>query len=389
MRRKLQLVTTVALSLDTFLAGQPRHLSNSFDVTLISSDGGRLAGVGLREGVPTHGVEMTRSISPLADLAAVWRLFRWFRRTKPDLVQSYTPKAGLVVMVAAAMAGVPVRVHGVVGMPLMETLGIRRALLTYAERATYSFCTHLTCNSRGLAAWMSENVSDSREITVLGSGSINGVDVDRYLPAETSSRRAARERLGIRSTSVVLLFVGRLVRDKGVEELLAAFDRLRSTGRDVVLLLAGSEEPDRDPLPHSVIRQLRASEGIVQVGWADDVRPYYAAADVFVLPSYREGLPTSLLEASACGLACVATDINGCNEVIVPGQTGLLVPPKDADALALALETTLTPAYRQALGRAARQRVIEHYDQRALWDEIVDFYHRLLIEAGRPSSVAG
>ncbi|GAA3607320.1 glycosyltransferase family 4 protein [Microlunatus ginsengisoli] len=378
MRPRLHLATTVPQSLDSLLVGQPAYLSRQFDVTVISSPGDRLDAVADREGVAAFGVEMKRAVTPLADVAALWQLCRWFRRTRPQLVQSYTPKAGLLVMAAAALARVPVRVHGIVGMPLMEASGLRRQLLLAAERATYALSTRLTCNSTGLRSWVLDHVSSARRIDVIGEGSINGVDPARYRPADANARASARRLFGIDEDATVILYAGRLVGDKGIGELLLAFEQLRSEHDDVVLLLVGSAEPERDPLSEQAAQLLRSSDGIVNVGWCDDVRPYYSAADIFALPSYREGLPNALLEASACGLACVATDINGCNEVVADAETGLLIPVRDSAALASALERLLDVDLRARLGCAARRRVRERYDQRLFWESLLDFYRSVV-----------
>lgn len=380
----LHLVTTVPVSLVTLVQGQPRRLSDRFCVTVLSTPAPELAIAARAEGVRAHGIAMTRRISPLADLRALTQLYRWFRRERPQLVQSYTPKAGLLAMTAARLAGVPVRVHGIVGMPLMEAVGPRRRLLAATERITYAMASHLTCNSTGLRRWVREHLAADREITVVGHGSINGVDLGRFVPASGAARTAARLELGIDPDAVVFAFVGRLVRDKGVEELLAAFEQLRRGRPDAVLLLAGEEEPELDPLTEEARQRLRQLDGVVRAGWRDEVGPIYAAADVCVLPSYREGLPNCLLEAGACGLPAVATDINGCNEVVAPGVTGLLVPAKDTVALAGAMGRLLDPDTRTRMGGAARSRVAERFEREAFCSALTRYYEGLLAAVPEP-----
>jgi glycosyltransferase involved in cell wall biosynthesis len=381
---KLHIATTVPMSVDTLLAGQPARLAETFAVTLVAAPGPELVAAGLREGVPTRGIAMTRSITPLADLAAVWRLFRWFREERPQVVQSYTPKAGLLVMTAARLAGVPVRIHGIVGMPLMEATGLRRQVLAVAERLTYRMANQLTCNSTGLSRWVREHLRPRRELTVIGHGSINGVDVDRFRPASPVLRQQRRRELGIDQDSVVFVFVGRLVRDKGVEELLVAFEHLQRQRPEVVLLLVGEEEPERDPLSPAARQRLGSVPGVRRLGWYDDVRPAFAVADVCVLPSYREGLPTTLLEAAACGLPAVTTDINGCNEVVVDGCTGILVAAKDAVALQAGMARLLDRSERALMGAAARRRVTERFEHQAFCRALVAYYERAVGSVPEP-----
>ncbi len=374
----LQIVTTVPQSLYTLLAGQPRQLSRFFDVTLIASPGTALDAAGDREGVRTHGVPMTRTITPAADLLALGRLYRWFRRERPQIVQSYTPKAGLLAMTAAWLARVPVRVHGIVGMPLMEARGLQRYVLALTERTTYAMATHLICNSTGLRSWVEENLAPRRTITVVGEGSINGVETDRFTPASEEARLEARRLLGIDDEATVYVFLGRLVHAKGVEELLQSFDALRQAHDHLMLLIVGDQEKALDPLSASAVDRLSADAGVIQIGWRDDVRPILAAADVCVLPSHREGLPNILLEAAASGLPAVASDINGCNEVVEHGRTGILVPAKDVQALYGGLVTLLDPATRRSMGEAARERIITRYEHEAFCRALVAYYTETL-----------
>lgn len=237
----------------------------------------------------------------------------------------------------------------------------------------------LTCNSNGLRRWVTEHLAGDREITVVGHGSINGVDTDRFVPATQTARQEAREALGIDPGALVFAFVARLVRDKGVEELLAAFEQLQGGRSDEVLLLAGKEEPERDPLGDDARQRLERLDGVVRVGGRDEVVPIYAAADGCVLPSYREGLPTCLLEAGAGGLPAVATDINGCNEIVADELTGLLVPAKDPGALAEAMARLRDPGTRTRMGQAARSRVVERFEQDSFCRELTRYYQRLFV----------
>lgn len=379
MRPRLCLITSVVESLSVLLRGQPRFLSEHFDVTLITSPSPRLDALRDQEGVDVVPFGMPRQITPRADLGTLARLTRHLRRAAPDLVQTYTPKAGLLGMLAARAAGVPHRVHGIVGMPLMEATGARRRILGLTERTTYAAATHLTCNSVQLRDWVRSHLTD-RPVAVIGSGSINGIDTERWRPgADPDARRQTRGQLGLGDEHLVFVFVGRLVRDKGTAELVEAFDRLVADHPRARLLLVGHEEPELDPLPPATAARIAAGGGIVTSGFVADVQPLLAASDVFVLPSYREGLPNSLLEAGAVGLPSITTDINGCNEVVVDRQTGLLVPPKSAGALARAMaQLASDPALRATMGASARDSVVRRYDQARFWEELLAYYEEIL-----------
>ena len=383
MKPRLCLITSVVESLSVLLRGQPRFLADHFDITLITSPSPQLDALRDREGVDVVPCEMPRRITPRADLVTLRRLARYLRHIAPDLVQTYTPKAGLLGMLAAGRARVPHRVHGIVGMPLMEASGARRRILGLTERTTYAAATHLICNSLQLRDWVRTHLTD-RPVTVIGDGSINGIDTERWRPdPDPAQRRRTRHTLGLDPSHLLFVFVGRLVRDKGAAELVAAFDQVRRVHPEARLLLVGHEEPRLDPLPPVTTARIAAGDGIVTPGFVADVQPLLAASDVFVLPSYREGLPNSLLEAGAVGLPAITTDINGCNEVVIDSQTGILVPPKDPGALAAAMRHLASdPTLRATMGRAARHSVVDRYDQTRFWRRLLAYYQELL-DGGR------
>lgn len=386
---KLCLAATSSMTFATLLEGQPRYLSRFYDVSMVcGADARFLDRVQQQERMRPHVVPFTRQITPQTDLKALGQLVAYFRRTRPDIVQTYTPKAGLIGMMAARLAGVPIRVHGVVGMPLMEASGSRAAILHVTERLTYANATHLTSNSTGLREWIWQHLT-RRPITVPGHGSINGVDVERFDDDGSDEDKAhLRDDLGIGRDQLVFLFVGRVVRDKGIEELVTAFTRLSDDHPSARLLLVGDYEPELDPVSPEVDEAIRTHPMLVKTGFVSDVRRYMAISDAFVLPSYREGLPNSLIEAGAMGLPSIATDINGCNEVIVPGENGVLVPAKDPQALEHEMRRMLDdPAHRAALRAASRPSVVRRYSQDILWPELHRLYQRLLGEAGQAGRV--
>ena len=372
MKEKLWIVTTVADSLDSLIEGQPKFLNQYFDVTIVSSPSARLITVAERENVAWQAVKLSRTISPFRDLLSIWKMYRLLRKNRPDIIQSYTPKAGLVTMIAARLARVPRRIHGVVGMPLMEAQGIRRNIMKFAEQFTYVNATALTSNSFGLREFIQAQLT-KKPITVIGSGSINGVDVNYYDRANLNSN--VRTSLGISEQSTVFVYVGRLVPDKGIVELVGAFLELADSGSPVDLFLLGEEEGDLTPLPTKTRKLMATSDSIHQLGWHPDVRPYLAAANVFVLPSYREGLPNSVLEAGAMSLPSIVTDINGCNEIVENGINGNLVPVKDSRKLREAMEFLRENRNEiEVMGNMARVRVINSFEQEGFWIQLAGYY---------------
>lgn len=377
---RLIVVATVSHVFSTFLAGQPAVLSRDFAVTLVAQPGIELESVGRAENVDTRGIPMTRQITPLRDLRALWSLYKLFRLIRPNIVQSYTPKAGLLAMIAARLARVPVRVHGVIGMPLMEATGWRLEVLRAAELATYASATSLTCNSHRLREWMHESLT-RRQVQVLGQGSINGIDTNRFAPPTVDQRVENRNRWGLATENCVYLFAGRMVKEKGLDELVAAFEVLLRTAPQSRLLLVGDFDENGDAVSPETRASIVSNVAIVWTGWLADVLPAYGAADVFVLPSYREGMPNALLEAASVGLPVIATDINGCNEIVEPGHTGLLVRPKDAASLTTAMLALSASDVRAAMGHNARDRIVADFEHATFCDRLVRFYNEVLAVA--------
>lgn len=372
MKPKLWIVTTVSESLDSLIEGQPKFLDQYFAVTIVSSPSIQLVNTAIREKVEWDSVKLTRTISPIQDLLSLWKMYQLLKKNRPDIIQSYTPKAGLITMIAARMAGVPIRIHGIVGMPLMEARGMRRKIMKFAEKLTYVNATALTSNSFGLRDYVNTHLT-KRSIVVVGNGSINGVNVDYFKQDLNSSN--TRANLGISDGSTAFVFVGRLVPDKGIVELVKAFTELSRVESEIDLLLVGDEEDELTPLPEETRELISKSRRIHTLGWCKDVRPYMSAADVFVLPSYREGLPNSVLEAGAMNLPSIVTDINGCNEVVESGSNGILVPAKDHIALKHAMlflhENKETAA---KMGDYARFRILESFNQNNFWQQLAEFY---------------
>ena len=382
-------ITTVPMSL-RFLRGQVGYMqARGFTVDALSSPGALLHQFAAEEGTGAHAVEMPRRISPLRDLIAVWRIVQVIRQVRPHIVHAHTPKGGLLGMIAAWLARVPVRVYHMRGLPFVTASGYRRRLLVATERIACRLAQRVICIGPSLRdeAVRARLCPPDRLVVLCGGG--NGTDAESlFNPARVSdSRVAIRQRLDIPAQAVVIGFVGRLVRDKGVIELAEAWSVVREVVPDAHLLIIGEPEP-RDPVPEAILSQLQADDRVHMVGFVADLTdmpPHYTAMDMLVLPTYREGFPNVPLEAAAMGLPVVATRVTGCVDAVLDGVTGTLVPVGDSGALARAIRAYLDdPALRQQHGAAGRERVLRDFQPKAIWQALYAHYVDLLAQAGIP-----
>lgn len=382
---RLLRITTVPISLKILLNGQLNYFSSlGFEVLAVSSSGKEVPDL-QAAGIHHQTVEMTRKITPLRDLVALWKLMRVIRKFKPDIVHTHTPKAGLLGMLAAYLCGVKVRLHTVAGLPLMEYKGVTQKILILAERLTYYCATGVYPNSWGLRAYIEMYIMrDQRKLRVIGKGSSNGINSGFFqpTPALDEAAVAIRGKYGIRQNDVVFSFVGRIVRSKGISELIAAFRELTGVhfnGRKCYLMLIGDFEQQLDPITDHEYQFLHNTPEVILTGFQTDVRPYLRASDVFVFPSYREGFPNVVMQACCLELPCIVSDINGCNEIISNGQTGVIVPVKEIDPLVKAMrELALNEDQRREFAISARTKVVSDFDQQYVWDELRKEYERLL-----------
>lgn len=381
-KQKLLRITTVPVSLQILLRGQHRFMSQYYEVIGISSSGKVLENVGFDEGIRTIPVEMTRSISPFRDIISLWKLCTILLKEKPQIVHTHTPKAGIIGMLAAWLCGVPVRMHTVAGLPLMEAVGLKRKLLDLVEKITYSCATKVYPNSIGLKdIILQNNYCPASKIRVIGNGSSNGIDTGYFSPQQIlqASRVTLKEDYKIAVNDLVFVFVGRLVADKGINELIKAFTRVSQRHSNAKLLLVGDRESDLDPLNEETEQLLHNHKGIVQTGYQSDVRPFLSIADVLTFPSYREGFPNVVMQAGAMGLPSIVTNINGCNEIIQDNVNGLIIPPKDPHALENAmLELLENEEKRNRLAKNARPLIVERYEQQKVWELIKQEYDEQL-----------
>ncbi len=371
-------MTTVPLSLDKLLDGQLRFMSDHYDVTAVSSEKDYLEKVGRKENVPVFYLEMTRKITPFRDFISVWKLYLFLKKHKPFIVHSHTPKAGITGMLAAKLAGVPHRLHTVAGLPLLEVSGLKRKMLDFVEKLTYFCATNVYPNSYGLRDIILKNgYCPAGKLKVLASGSSNGIDTSRFSPEHFSEaqKNELRKNLGISPDDFVFIFVGRLVGDKGINELVAAFDRFSSENEKVKLLLVGTPEADLNPLLPVTLQKTETNKSIITAGFQNDVRPYFAISDALVFPSYREGFPNVVMQAGAMGLPCIVSDINGCNEIISEGKNGLIIPVKNTEAILDALQKMLdNKLLYEEMRQNARSIIVKNYEQKTVWEAILNEY---------------
>ncbi len=358
--------------------GQLAYLErHGFDVTLVAAPGQALEEVGRHEGVRTIGVPMRREIHLLRDLGSLLRLCRLLRSARPDLVSAGTPKAGLLGMLAARLSGVPVRIYLLRGLRLETAGGWRRRLLRLTERLAAGCATRVVCVGPSLRhLYVGAGLAPAHKVVLLGRGSSNGVDLDRFRPAAPDEAAQLRRELGLPAAAPVIGFVGRFTRDKGIADLALAFDAVRVRSPDARLLLVGHFESG-DPLPAGIRERLGGGRGIVVHPFAADSAPLYRAMDLLALPSYREGLPNAPLEAAACELPVAAYAATGTVDAVEDGVTGTLVPVGDWQALAAALGRYLEdPELRRRHGEAGRRRMSREFDRRLVWEAWAAEYRR-------------
>lgn len=378
-RQKLIRITTVPMSLHKLLKGQMKFMSAYYDVVAVSGDSDILRVVAANEGVEVKGLEMTREITPWKDIHSLWKMYRFFRKEKPYIVHTHTPKAGIVGMMAAWFARVPLRLHTVAGLPLMEATGFKRHLLNFVERLTYSFATKVYPNSYGLRDFIvKEKLCVEEKLQVIGYGSSNGIDTSYFDPVLITSedKETLRNILKIDETEFIFIFIGRLVKDKGINELIDAF--VKTSTQKCKLLLVGPYENELDPLLPTTKQIIESNPDIITVGYQEDVRPYLAISNCLVFPSYREGFPNVVMQAGAMGLPSIVTNINGCNEIIIEGVNGIVIPVKDVAALTKAMKSVLdNPVELYRMASNARQLIVNRYEQRTVWEAILDEYKEL------------
>jgi len=379
--KKLVRITTVPVSLDKLLGNQLHFMNEHYEVTAVSSDRESLRKIADKYGIGHHHIEMTRKITPFKDLKSFWQVYRFLRTHRPEIVHTHTPKAGLIGMAAAFFAGVPVRMHTVAGLPLLQAKGLKKQVLKIAERTTYSFANGVYPNSFNMEKIIEDyGFCSAGKLKVIGNGSSNGIDLQHFDPEQYPEEEVKKIKtsLGITENDFTFVFVGRLVKDKGINELVSAFSALSKKYKGPFkLLLVGNYEEKLDPLLPETLKEIAQNPNIISTGFREDVRPYFAVSDALAFPSYREGFPNVVLQAAAMNLPCIVTNINGCNEIVADGVNGLLMPVKDEIALEQAMYRLYSDHSLYAkLQSNARNSIEGRFTQTLLWSQIREEYDR-------------
>ncbi len=375
---RILVLTTVPQTMAAFFPRQLRSLAEAgFDVHAVASPGEELNQLGRECGITTHGVPMERQVKPLQDAASLWNLVRLIRRIRPQVVHAHTPKAGLLGMIAATIARVPVRLYTVHGLPLLTRTGLWRSVLEAAERTSAALSTRTYCVSRSVRREViALKLCPENKVFTLGAGSCAGIDLHRFQPI--TERTAARTALGIPADAILATFIGRLAKDKGIGVLADAWPEVTRRHPNMHLLLAGEDDPT-DPVPPEALARLRQEPTVKMVGSirSADIPAIYAASDICVLPTFREGLSQVSLEAAAMGVPIVASQVPGLDAVL-HGVTGLLVPPLEPLLLADAIvKLAADPALRREMGLAGIHHVRTNFSEQRLNSLWMAEYQRL------------
>jgi glycosyltransferase involved in cell wall biosynthesis len=382
---KLIRITTVPMALQYLLPGQMKYMKEQgFDVIMVSADGKERAEVIRSEGCEHHIIPMTRKITPFADLRSLWRLYRFFKKEKPDIVHSHTPKAGLLGMLAARMAGVKIRIHTVAGLRFMTSGGFTRTILIKMEKFTAGCATNVWPNSQSLMDYIKKNrLAAPKKLQVIGFGSSNGINLQRYSTSVLQNEKLGevKQQLQYKEDIIYLLCVGRIVKDKGIDELFTAFDHVYNDKKELRLVLLGSFEDELDPVSENARRILKEHPGIIHINWSDKVEYFMHLAAMLVHPSYREGFPNVLLQAGAMNCPVICSRIEGNVDIVDDGQTGLIFEVKDAISLENKLRYALEhPGQLKAFSVQLKQKIEKRFDQRFVYESLKNKYLELLSE---------
>jgi glycosyltransferase involved in cell wall biosynthesis len=366
-----------------FISGQPKFLKHrGFDTHVISTSGPMLEQFSIKENVQGIGVRITRAITPLRDIGTIISLWKQLRQIRPDIVEAHMTKAGMLGMIAARLARVPVCIYHNHGMGFLSSRGVKRILLKLSERVACALAHQVIFVSHSVRTCAdAEGLCSISKTKVLANGSINGIDSkvrfnpDRITFQERTNQRAE---LGIPSDAMVLGYVGRIMQIKGINELMAAWSELKVLHPKLHLLVVGSFD-NRDSIPREIATILTTDPRVHMTGFVSNTEALYATMDVLALPSYHEGFPVVLLEAAAMALPVVASRIPGTIDAIQDGTTGSLVPPRDSAALASSIDRYLQePDLRRRHGLAARQRVMRDFQPAELWAAVHSTYSEFI-----------
>lgn len=376
--KKVFRITTVPISLNGLFRGQLKMLNQHFDLVGVSSPGSELEEVHQREGIRVIALPMERHISLIKDFISLIRMTFLFLKEKPEMIHSYTPKAGLISMMAGWIAGVPVRMHTFTGLVFPTATGLKQKILIFTDRLTCACATHINPEGNGVKKDLIKYHITKKPLKIIANGNVNGIDLEYFQrTAEVEQAALHYKKEGV----FTFCFIGRVVRDKGINELISAFVRLQKKYAKIRLILVGPFEKKLDPISEETENQIFHNSAIEFMDFQNDVRPFLVASDAFVLPSYREGFPNAVIQAGAMCLPSIVTDINGSNEIVEAGKNGVIVEPQNEVALYQAMEDfVLHPEKVKAMAQNCRRMMAERFDQKIVWAALLDEYKTLLKE---------
>ena len=376
-KKKFFIITTVPVSLN-FFSGQTQVLKREFDVEVVSGSGIKMDSFCKKEEVKGHVIEMKREISFFSDLKSLLQLVFLFLRERPDIIHGSTPKAGLLSMISGWMTRVPARIYYIHGLRYQGATGIKKKILITMEKLSCFFATDIFSVSTGVKEVLGTDQITVKKINIIGNGSVNGIDID-YFSVKNPDIVDIRDHYNIGKDDFIFGFVGRIVKDKGIHELVHSFLKINKTFVETKLLLVGNYEDLLSPLDKAVKMEIEHNKNIINTGFQHDIRPFLKIMDIFVFPSYREGFGVSLMEAAAMEVPIIATDIIGCNEVIKEGYNGVLVPPKSTEVLMKTMEMLLLNKKKlEDISHVTREFVIDKYEQKELWEKTLEAYCKVV-----------
>ncbi|MEY8610511.1 glycosyltransferase family 4 protein [Parabacteroides segnis] len=376
MRKKLIRISTIPVSLETLLKGQLKMLSEHYEVVAVSSPGEKMKVLEEREGVRTVSISMERRISLVKDFISLLRLIILFAKERPDMVHSITPKAGLLSMLAAWITRVPVRMHTFTGLVFPTTTGKMQKLLIAMDRLTCFCATHINPEGEGVKRDLINYKITSKPLHVIANGNVNGIDLEYF---DRTPEVMEKARSYKKEGTFTFCFVGRMVKDKGINELVHSFLRLYQDDARVRLLLVGPFEKELDPVLPEVEEQILHHPGICFMGFQSDVRSFLVASDALVFPSYREGFPNVVIQAGAMGIPAIVTDINGCNEIVLPDRNGMIIPTKNEQALYESMKYFASHLVEvEKMAANARPLIVSRYEQRMVWNALLAEYKSII-----------
>jgi len=371
------------MALKYLLPGQMHFMQqNGFDVLMISADGKEREDVMEREGCPHIIVPMTRQITPVQDLKCLIKLIKIFRKERPDIVHTHTPKAGLLGMLAAKICSVKVRIHTVAGLPLMVEKGWKLQLLTFIEKLTYASANQVWPNSNSLKEYItSHHLTRPGKLSVIAKGSTNGIDLHRFNPHGLSPQiiTEVKNLISFSEENIYLLCIGRLVLDKGIVELVNAFIRLHEKNSALQLILVGDFEEVLDPLPADILTEIETNKSIIHIRWTNQVEYFMAIANLFIFPSHREGFPNVLLQAGAMQLPIICSKIPGNIDIVENEKTGLIFETANTAQVTSNVEYALNHMPEMnAMALILHKHINENFRRENIWNSILMKYQSLL-----------